>query len=84
VGVVDVTIAMQQMVLTETAEGLGTCWIGSFSEESVKALLKVPQQFKIVAMFALGFPKENLDVAAGSQRTWRRRPLEEIVSREEF
>jgi len=83
-GVVDVTIAMQQMVLMATAEGLGTCWIGSFSEENVKALLRVPEHFKVVALLTLGFPKDKLDTGAGLARTWRRRPLVEIVSREKF
>ena len=35
---VAVAIAMQNMVLTATAEGLGTCWVGSFSEEKVESV----------------------------------------------
>jgi len=31
---VDVAIAMQNMVIAATAEGLGTCWIGSFDGSS--------------------------------------------------
>jgi len=81
---VDVTIALQQMVLTATGEGLGTCWIGSFSEDSVRAHLKVPDQFKVVAMLALGYPKAKLDFGAVAAGGRRRKSLEEIVSREEF
>ncbi len=83
-GVVDVTIAMQQMVLAATEEGLGTCWIGSFSEESVKKALKVPDGFQVVAMLALGYPREKFEIATKILRTRNRRPLDEIVSREEF
>jgi nitroreductase len=37
-----VAIALQNMVLTATAEGPGTCWVGSFSEEKVRSLLNIP------------------------------------------
>src|SRR4030067_3138868 len=70
--VVDVIIALQQMVLTATAEGLGTCWIGSFSEESVKALLRVPEHFKVVAMLAAGYPREKADLWTKTLRTRNR------------
>ena len=39
---VGVAIAMQNMVLATTGEGLGTCWVGSFNEE-VRELLKIPE-----------------------------------------
>jgi nitroreductase len=51
--VVDVTIAMQQMVLAAMAEGLGTCWIGSFSEDRVRTLREVPGEHKVVAVLAV-------------------------------
>lgn len=81
---VDVTIALQNMVLTATAEGLGTCWIGSFSEESVKKALKIPDGFQVVAMLALGYPREKFEIATKILGTRNRKPLDEIVSREEF
>ncbi|MEM2904086.1 MAG: nitroreductase family protein, partial [Candidatus Bathyarchaeia archaeon] len=34
---IDVAIAMQNMVLAATAEGLGTCWVGSFKEDRVRS-----------------------------------------------
>ena len=33
---IDVAIAMDHLTLAAAAEGLGTCWIGSFDEEMVK------------------------------------------------
>ena len=45
---VDTTIAMQNMVLTATSEGLATCWIGSFNERQVKKLLNIPERFRVI------------------------------------
>ncbi len=81
---VDVTIALQQMVLTATEEGIGTCWIGSFDEESVRKCLKVPERFKVVAMLAMGYPKDKLDLTALLARSKSRNALKEITSNEEF
>ena len=55
---VDTTIALENMVLVATGEGIGTCWIGSFNEEDVKRLLKIPEDLRVVAMLAVGYPRE--------------------------
>ena len=82
---VDVAIAMQNMVLTATNEGLGTCWVGSFNEDEVKELLKIPENHKVVALLAVGYPREKLDLTGKILHLVRRRKkLEEIVSFEEF
>jgi len=81
--IVDVSIAMQQMVLAATAEGLGTCWIGSFSEKSVKGLLKVPEHLQVVAMLALGYPRDK-GAALKPPATRKRKALEKITSWEEY
>jgi len=76
---VDVTIALEHMVLTATSEGLGTCWIGSFTESQVKELLRIPENYRVVAMLALGYPRRNILKA-----TPRRKELTQIVGFEEF
>jgi nitroreductase len=53
---VDVAIAMQNMILTATSLGYGTCWIGAFDEGQVKALLKVPEEMRVVALTPIGAP----------------------------
>jgi nitroreductase len=53
---IDVAIAMDHLMLAAAAEGLGTCWIGAFSEPTVKKLLSVPANTKIVGMTPLGYP----------------------------
>jgi nitroreductase len=82
--VVDTTIALQTMVLAATSEGLGTCWIGSFSDEAVRSLLKIPDKYAIVAMLTVGYPKEEDDVVTKPPKVKNRKPLSAITSFEEF
>lgn len=56
---VDVAIAMQNMVLTATAEGLGTCWIGSFDEGEVKKLLKFRKIIELSLCWPLAIRVKN-------------------------
>lgn len=82
--VVDTTIALQQMVIAATAEGLGTCWIGSFYEDRVKAALDVPERYRVVAMLAVGYPKEKVDIRSALARPKNRKDLKKIVSFDKF
>lgn len=54
---VDLAIALDHMTLVAVEEGLGTCWIGGFSQESAKEALNVPDKYTIAALLTLGFPK---------------------------
>ena len=82
---VDVAIAMQNMVLAATGEGLGTCWVGSFNEREVKELLKIPENYKVIALLAVGYPREKLDLTGKVLHLVRRRKkLSDIVSFEEY
>jgi nitroreductase len=84
---VDVGIALQQLVLAATDLGLGTCWIGAFDEAHVKDALEVPEGVKVVALTPLGYPA----AISAQSRTVRervsadtRRPLEELVHKEKW
>lgn len=57
---VDMGIAIEHLVLRATELGLGTCWIGWFNEPAIRKLLKIPRGIKIIALLALGYPKEEL------------------------
>ena len=82
---VDVAIAMQNMVLAATGEGLGTCWVGSFNEREVKELLKIPENYRVIALLAVGYPREKFDFAGKVLHSIRRRKkLSEIVSCEGY
>lgn len=81
---VDVAIAMEHLILAATALGLGTCWIGGFEEEKVRKLLSIPDNYRVVAMTALGYSakKEGLVGKVTKQvvRSYGRKPLSEIYS----
>ena len=82
---IDVAIAVENMVLAATGEGLGTCWVGSFDEEKVKALLKIPINYAVVILLAVGYSREKLDVAGKLFKVVRgRKKLEDIISAEEY
>lgn len=74
---VDVTIALDHLMLQAQEEGLGTCWIGSFEEEEVKAILNIPENVKVLALTPLGYPDEI-------PRFRGRKNLDEIISYERF
>ena len=53
---VDPTIALQNMVLAATDLGYGTCWIGAFKEDEVKALLGIPDDVRVICLTPVGVP----------------------------
>lgn len=74
---VNLAIAVDHMTLAATEEGLGTCWIGAFSQEEVKKILNVPENYKIIALLPIGFPE-------GSRKSKQRKNLEEITCKNKF
>jgi nitroreductase len=70
---VDVTIALEHLILQAAEEGLGTCWIGSFEETEVKSILNIPENVRVLALTPLGYPDETPPYRG-------RKRLDEIVS----
>lgn len=82
---VDASLAAENMVLAAVNEGLGTCFVGSFNEADVAALLKVPQNFEVLVMVAIGYPQEKLDLSSKLLRLVRsRKVISEVASEEDF
>lgn len=74
---VDLGIAMEHIALAAVEEGLGTCWVGGFSQKEAKETLKIPEKYKVVILMPLGFPAD--------QSTFKlRKNLEEITCFEDF
>ncbi len=82
--VVDTTIALQTMVLAATAEGLGTCWVGSFDEAKVKVLLGIPDHFGVICLIAMGYERQKRDIVKVLVGGPRRKAADDIVSRDGF
>lgn len=74
---VDLAIALDHITLAAVEEGLGTCWIGSFSQQAVKDILNIPPECKVAALLPLGFP-------ADKPKPKIRKNLEEIISFDNF
>jgi len=74
---VDLAIAVDHMTLAAVDEGLGTCWIGAFSQEKVKEILGVPDSCRVVTLLPLGYPKRERGLK-------RRKSLAEIVCYETY
>lgn len=74
---VDLAIAIDHMMLAAFDLGLGTCWIGAFSQEKVKEHLGIPENLKVVSLLILGYPAEK-------GRPKVRKALEEIVCYDKY
>jgi len=68
----DVTIALQNMVVAAWVQGVGSCWMGAFDERKLKDTLNLPADSRIVGAVAFGIPDENPSQPA-------KKPLKEIV-----
>ncbi|MGD8455171.1 MAG: nitroreductase family protein [Anaerolineales bacterium] len=78
----DTSAAIENMLLTVTALGLGACWviapcIDIRDEERVKVLFGVPEELKIVSIVAVGHPTRP-------HRPRPRLPINELVYSEKW
>lgn len=74
----DASRAVQSMVLTAWAEGIGSNWAGFHGLEAVRPLLGIPDTLDVLVVVPFGYPARAV---AGSKR---RKPLGEVVHRERF
>jgi len=68
----DATIACAYAQLGACNAGLGSCWVGAFDEDQVRAALGVGQELRPVALLPIGYPAEVPEVTS-------RRPLSQTV-----
>ncbi len=78
-GVSDASRAIQSMMLTGWAEGVGSNWVGFGNLEGVRPLLNIPDDLDILAIIPFGYPVQT--VGKGRKR---RKPLTEVAHRERF
>jgi nitroreductase len=74
---VDVTIAMDHLVLAAADMGLGTCWIAAFDPQAAREVLGLPDGVEPIAFTPLGYP-------ADTPKPKKRKPLEELVRYERW
>jgi nitroreductase len=82
---IDVALAVENMVLNAVSLGLGTCCVGSFNEKDIKATLKVPENFEVLVMIAVGYSGDHIDLSSKLLNLVRtRKSLSEVSSEEDF
>lgn len=69
---VDVTIAMDHLILAAHSLGLGTCWIAAFDPAAAREVLGLPDGVEPIVFTPLGYP-------ADEPRAKRRKPLSDLV-----
>jgi nitroreductase len=69
----DVAAALQNLLLTAHALGLGACWVGAFHEQDVTRALALPHHLRPVALVPVGVPAETPSPPV-------RRPVAEVTS----
>lgn len=75
---VDFGICFEHLILTATAEGLATCWIGYFDETRIKKILEIPKRYHILGLTPLGY------TAKPKGEVRNRVPLETIIHYDKF
>lgn len=85
---IDVSIAMEHIILAANDIGLGTCWIGGFNEQKIKKLLEIPPRIRVIALTPLGYPKENRSISEKGKsmiiRSTKRKSLKEIIHNDKW
>ncbi len=58
-GDTDAAIVCTHMMLEAWEQGLGSCWVGYFSEAKVKAALGLPENVRVRDLLPVGYAAEN-------------------------
>ena len=58
----DAGASLEHIILTAWEEGIGSCWLLSIERDSLRAILKVPENYHIDSVIALGYPAEQPQV----------------------
>jgi nitroreductase len=76
----DASRAIQSMVLTAWAEGVGSNWVGFLGRlDDVKPLLGIPEDLDVLSIVGFGYP-----IDPGGRGDKQRKPLGDVVHRERF
>ena len=75
----DASRAIQSMLLTAWAEGVGSNWAGFGGLDEIGKLLKIPDDLDVLAILPFGYP---LDAVGRGKK--QRKPLGEVAHRERF
>ncbi|GGP33903.1 5,6-dimethylbenzimidazole synthase [Saccharothrix coeruleofusca] len=84
-GLYSVCLAIQNLWLAATAEGLGVGWVSFYREDVLRRLLDIPPRVRPVAWLCLGPVAGLPDTPDLERHGWRSRlPLEEVLHQERY
>lgn len=75
----DTSRAIQSMILTAWAAGVGSNWVGFSGLDAVRPLLGIPDTLDVLAILPFGYPADAI-----GQGKKERKPLDQVVSRERY
>ncbi|TXT43729.1 MAG: nitroreductase [Spirochaetes bacterium] len=55
----DTGVAIGYLMLEATHLGLGTCWIGMYSQKDIRPILGIPEDMFVLGIVTLGYADEN-------------------------
>jgi nitroreductase len=79
IAVSDVSRAIQSMILTAWADGVGSNWTGFASLDAVRQVVGLPDTYTVFAVLPLGYPRRKLGKGLKN-----RKPPGEVLSAERF
>jgi len=71
-GTMNVSIAVEHMILAAQELGLGTCWVRAFDAPAIAEILDLPQSVAVLSLLPIGWPDE-------SPKARPRKEMEEIL-----
>ncbi|PIN88683.1 nitroreductase [Candidatus Pacearchaeota archaeon CG10_big_fil_rev_8_21_14_0_10_35_13] len=71
--------AIQNMLLKVQHLGMATCWVGHFSEKTVRRILKIPKHYDIEAILPLGY-----ELKLKAHEVKKKQPLHQSVFYDEW
>ena len=78
-GVSDASRAIQSIILTAWAQGIGSNWVGFDNLMHINPVLGIPEEIEILSILPFGYPVEA--IGKGQKK---RKPLSEIAHRERW
>jgi nitroreductase len=64
--------AIHQLILKLTELDLASCWVGAYTDETIKQTLKIPQHYQVEAIIPVGYEK-------GRQPRSKKKNLEKVI-----
>jgi len=56
---IDIGAAVENLILSALADGVGACWMGAIDRPKISELLELPEALTLSCVVALGYPAES-------------------------